>query len=66
MTEEPAERKGFILLTLLHHCSSLKEVRARTQTGTWKQELVQRPWRGAACWLAHPGLLQNTGQPAQG
>ena len=27
------ERKGFIWLTFLHCCSSLKEVRTRTQTG---------------------------------
>ena len=24
---------------------------------TLKQELMQRPWRGAAYWLASPGLL---------
>jgi hypothetical protein len=27
------------------------------RTGTWRQELMQRPWRGAAYWLASPGLL---------
>jgi hypothetical protein len=25
--------------------------------GAWRQELMQRPWRGAAYWLASPGLL---------
>jgi hypothetical protein len=27
------------------------------RAGTWRQELMQRPWRGAAYWLASPGLL---------
>ena len=27
------------------------------RAGTWRQELVQRPWRGAADWLAPHGLL---------
>jgi hypothetical protein len=25
--------------------------------GTWGQEVIQRPWRGAAYWLAPHGLL---------
>ena len=25
--------------------------------GTWRQELMQKPWKGAAYWLASPGLL---------
>jgi hypothetical protein len=25
--------------------------------GTWRQELMQRPWRDAVYWLAFPGLL---------
>jgi hypothetical protein len=24
---------------------------------TWRQELMQKPWRGATCWIASPGLL---------
>jgi hypothetical protein len=28
-----------------------------SRTGTWRQELMQRPWRDAAYWLASPGLL---------
>jgi len=27
------------------------------RAGTWRQELMQRPWRGAAYWLALHGLL---------
>jgi hypothetical protein len=57
-------RKGSIWLTLLHHCSSPKEVIGKFirnwnsgRAETWRQELMQRPWRGAACWLAFPGLF---------
>jgi hypothetical protein len=28
-----------------------------TKAGTWRQELMQRPWRNAAYWLAPHGLL---------
>jgi hypothetical protein len=27
------------------------------KAGTWRQELMQRPWRGAVYWIASPGLL---------
>jgi hypothetical protein len=27
------------------------------RAGTWRQELMQRPWRSAAYWLAQHGLL---------
>jgi hypothetical protein len=27
------------------------------RVGTWMQELMQKPWRDAACWIASPGLL---------
>jgi hypothetical protein len=26
------------------------------RAGTWRQEPMQAPWRGAAYWLASPGL----------
>ena len=40
-------RKGFIWLTLPHCCSSPKEVKERNsnKAGTWRQELIRRPWR---------------------
>jgi hypothetical protein len=28
------------------------------RAGTWRQELMQRPWRDAAYWLASSGLLR--------
>ena len=46
-------RRGIIWLVLPHHCASLKEV----GTGSWKQELMQRLWKGAAYWLAPHDLL---------
>jgi hypothetical protein len=27
------------------------------RAGTWKQKLMQKPWRGATYWIASPGLL---------
>jgi hypothetical protein len=27
------------------------------KAGTWRQELMQRPWRSAAYWIASPHLL---------
>jgi hypothetical protein len=49
------KRKGLIQLTPPHCCSSPKEV--RTRLGTWRQELMQRPWRDVTYCLASPGLL---------
>ena len=31
--------------------------RNSNKAGTWRQELMQRPWKGAAYWLAPHGLL---------
>jgi hypothetical protein len=31
--------------------------RNSSRAGTWKQELMQRPWRGAAYWVASLGFL---------
>jgi len=28
-----------------------------SKAGTWRQELMQRPWRDAPYWLASPGFL---------
>jgi hypothetical protein len=48
MTKNKLRRKEFIRLKILHHCSSTKEIKTEIQT---RQELMQRPWRGAAYWL---------------
>jgi hypothetical protein len=32
--------------------------RNSNRAGTFRQELMQRPWRGAAHWLVHHGLLR--------
>ena len=55
-------RQGFISLTVSYDSSSSKAVRA----GTWKQELMQRPWREAAYWLAFHGLLSLLSNRTQG
>ena len=33
------------------------QVRNSHRAGTWKQELMQRPWRDVAYWLASYGFL---------
>ena len=51
------ERVCFVTLSLL--VPQLEEVRVRNlnKAGTWRQELMQGPWRSAAYWLAPHGLL---------
>lgn len=46
------QEKGLISFTCLYNGSS-RAVRA----GTWQQELMQRPWMSAACWLVQPSFL---------
>ena len=33
------------------------EVRNSSRAGTWRQQLMQKPWRGAAYWCAQRSLL---------
>ena len=42
-----------ILLFIIEESQDRKSNRA----GSWEQELMQKPWRDAAYWLAYPGLL---------
>ena len=35
-------------------------------SGIWRQKLMQRPWRGAAYWLASSGLLSLISYRTQG
>ena len=55
--------RGVTQLTLAHRGPSLKEVRTGAPTGqrTGRQELMQRPWTGAAAYI---GLLLWSAQPA--
>ena len=52
----------------LHDSPSLREVRTGTQNraGTWRQELIQRPWRSVAYWLAQPTFLENKDHQSKG
>lgn len=50
-------------------CSSHTPSLSKVRTGTWKQELRQRPWRSDTHWLAPHGWLNlptYRGPPAQG
>jgi hypothetical protein len=60
MTKGIMGRKGFILLTVSYEKQFIiksSECKNSIRAGTWRQELMQRPWRGAASWLAPHGLL---------
>jgi hypothetical protein len=51
-------RKGFVCLIFPQHCSPLKEPGGRNlKAGTWRQELMQKPWRGAVYRVAPHVLL---------
>jgi hypothetical protein len=39
------------------YISTLLFIPKEVRTGTWRQELMQRPWRGVAYCLAFLGLL---------
>jgi hypothetical protein len=57
-------------LTLPRPSPSPKEVRNSERAGTWRQELMQKPWRDAAYWLVCASLLvqllsYRTQDPAQ-
>lgn len=60
MNKSKFKKKGFIWLALLHHSPSGREVEARFQAGTWRQEPEQRPWKNSADWLARFVFLYQT------
>jgi hypothetical protein len=69
MTKAIWEEKGFFGLhfhIIVHHWrnSGWNSISART----WRQELTQRPWRGAAYWLDCYGFISQLSYrpPAQG
>jgi hypothetical protein len=43
----------YFYIVVHHQRKSGQELRA----GTWRQELMQRPWRDVTYWIASPGLL---------
>jgi hypothetical protein len=51
-------RKGFIWL-MLQSLLIIKGSQNRNsgRAGSWRQELMQKPWRGAAYWLPPHALL---------
>jgi len=64
-------KKGFIQLTLPHHSLPLKESgRNSSREGTWKQELMQRPWRvlltDLLLLVCSSCFIIEAGPPAQG
>jgi hypothetical protein len=40
-----------------HFITKGSQVRNSHRAGTWRQELMPRPWRGAAYWLVPHGLF---------
>ena len=55
MTKSGLGKKGFIDLESQFPEGSQSS--NSDQVGTWRQELMQRPWRGAVYWLAPHDLL---------
>jgi hypothetical protein len=51
------ERVHSIYTSSLLFITEGSQDRNSNRTGSWRQELMQRPWRGAAYWLATPCLL---------
>ena len=54
--DEKASRGGNGLFSC-HFITERSQDRNSNPTGTWGQDLMQRPWRGAGCWLAPHSLL---------
>jgi hypothetical protein len=59
MTKSNLGKQGFISLTVSieQFIIKISEGRNSDTAETWRQELMQRPWKGAAYWLASHGLL---------
>jgi hypothetical protein len=55
MTKSDLRRKGFLSFTVPCNSSFSKAVRAGTQVR--QVPAVRGPWKGAAYWLIHHGLL---------
>jgi hypothetical protein len=60
-------RNGFIQFIFpitVHH--QRKSGQSSSRGGTQRQELIQRPWKGTAYWLAPTGLLSLLSYKARG
>jgi hypothetical protein len=51
------ERVYSACISTLLFITKRSQVRSTHRAGTWRQEQMQRPWRGAAYRIASPGLL---------
>ena len=59
------KERVYFILPLAGHNRLLKEIRAGSQTGRWRQGLKKRPWRKAVSWLVPHGFafLYSSGPP---
>ena len=48
---------GKASISTLQFITEGSQDRNSSRAGTWRQEQMQRPWRGAAYWFAPHGLL---------
>jgi hypothetical protein len=46
------ERKGFTVYTWQQFLTKGSQEWSASRAGTWSQEMMERPWRGAAPWLS--------------
>jgi hypothetical protein len=56
-TKVPEERVYSAYTSTLLFIIEESQHRNSNRAGTWRQELMQRPWRGAAYWVASLGML---------
>lgn len=59
-TKWSLERKEFISSHMSLSLSVMKDNRERTWGPTWRQELMEKPLRGASYWLAPPDCYFST------
>jgi hypothetical protein len=51
------ERAYFTHSSIEQFLIKSSEGRNSSRAGSWRQELMQRPWKGATYWIASQGLL---------
>jgi hypothetical protein len=56
--KQVGEERAYLAYTSLSSFI-IKEIQDKnsSRAGTWRQKLMQRPWRSAAYWLAQPDFL---------